>query len=74
MPRQFSLKTLLWLMLVVGAFFGGIRFEQERRRRADESAALAQRSENAVINIPLIILEEDEALLGIPSTGDVPNP
>jgi hypothetical protein len=24
MPRQFSLKTLLWLMVVVGAFFGGI--------------------------------------------------
>jgi hypothetical protein len=24
MPRQFSLKTLLWLMVVVGAFFAGL--------------------------------------------------
>ncbi|HVX13510.1 MAG TPA: hypothetical protein VHC22_20160 [Pirellulales bacterium] len=30
MPRQFSLKTLLWLMVVVGAFFAGIRVEHER--------------------------------------------
>jgi len=27
-------------MLVVGAFFGGIRFERERRRREDEAADL----------------------------------
>jgi hypothetical protein len=46
MPRpQFSLKTLLWLMLVVAAFVGGIRFERERRRREDQAAAEAgQRS------------------------------
>ena len=30
MPRQFSLKTLLWLMVVVSAFFGG--FELARLR------------------------------------------
>ncbi|HVX10890.1 MAG TPA: hypothetical protein VHC22_06900 [Pirellulales bacterium] len=24
MPRQFPLKTLLWLMVVVGAFLGGM--------------------------------------------------
>jgi hypothetical protein len=28
---QFSLKTMLWLALVVGAFFGGVRFERARR-------------------------------------------
>lgn len=40
MPRpQFTLRALLVLMLSVGCFFGGIRFERERRRRADESAA-----------------------------------
>jgi hypothetical protein len=44
MPRrfQFSLKALLILMLAVACFFGGIRFERERRRREDE-AALAGR-------------------------------
>jgi len=33
---QFSLRDLLWLVLVVAGFLGGIRFEQERRRREDE--------------------------------------
>ena len=38
-PRpQFTLRALLVTMLVVAAFFGGIRFERERRRRADEAA------------------------------------
>ena len=33
---QFSLKTLLWLMAVVAAFFAGIRFERHlAERRAD---------------------------------------
>ncbi|HVX09696.1 MAG TPA: hypothetical protein VHC22_00705 [Pirellulales bacterium] len=32
---QFTLRALLVLMLVVGAFFAGIRFERERRRHAD---------------------------------------
>jgi hypothetical protein len=36
---QFSLRALLMVMLVVAAFFGGIRFERERRRRADEKEA-----------------------------------
>ena len=37
MPRpQFTLRALLVAMLVVAAFFGGIRFERERRRREDE--------------------------------------
>ena len=35
MPRsQFSIRTLLWLTLVVAAFFGGMLFEKERQRRA----------------------------------------
>lgn len=40
MPRiQFSLKTLLWLTLVVAAFFSGIAIEKrlEQRRRDAES-------------------------------------
>ena len=39
MPRpQFTIRILLMLMLVVAAFFGGIRFERERQRRAEEAA------------------------------------
>ena len=42
MPRpQFTLRTLLVLLLAVACFFGGIRFERERRRRADEAAKRA---------------------------------
>jgi hypothetical protein len=34
MPRpQFSIRTLLWLTLVVAAFLGGIGLERERQRR-----------------------------------------
>lgn len=41
MPRpQFSIRTLLWLTLVVAAFLGGIGFERERRRREDAAAIL----------------------------------
>ena len=40
MPRpQFTIRMLLVLMLVVAAFFGGIRFERERQRRAEEVGA-----------------------------------
>jgi hypothetical protein len=35
---QFSLRALLILMLAVACFFGGIRFERERRRREDAAA------------------------------------
>jgi hypothetical protein len=38
---QFSLKWLFVLMLVVAAFIGGIHFERERRRRAEEAEASA---------------------------------
>ena len=32
MPRpQFSIRTLLWLTLVVAAFLGGMLFEKQRR-------------------------------------------
>lgn len=42
MPRfQFSLRDVLWLVLVVAAFFGGIHFERERKRRDDEAARAA---------------------------------
>ena len=34
------MRTMLWLVLVVAAFVGGIRFERERQRREDEAAAL----------------------------------
>lgn len=35
---QFSLRTMLASMLVVAAFVSGIRFERDRKRRADEAA------------------------------------
>jgi hypothetical protein len=38
---QFTLRTLLVLLLAVGCFFGGIRFERERQRREDEVAKKA---------------------------------
>lgn len=42
MPRpQFTLRALLVLMLTVACFLGGVRFERERRRRAD--ARIVQR-------------------------------
>jgi hypothetical protein len=41
---QFSLRALLVVMLAVACFFGGIRFELERRRRADEAIELAAKS------------------------------
>jgi hypothetical protein len=35
---QFSIRALLILMLVVAAFFGGIKFERERRIREERAA------------------------------------
>ena len=35
--RHFSLRALLVAMLVVAAFFAGVRFERERRRREDKA-------------------------------------
>ena len=35
---QFSIRALLVVMLVVAAFFGGIKFEQERRLREEQAA------------------------------------
>jgi hypothetical protein len=33
---QFTLRALLVAILIVAAFFGGVRFERERRRIADD--------------------------------------
>ena len=43
---QFSLKWLFVAMLAVACFFGGIRFERERRRHLAETwhAAIAKRA------------------------------
>lgn len=42
MPRaQFSLKTVLWLTLVVAAFLGGVRLGRQRQRLEDIEAAIA---------------------------------
>ena len=35
---QFSIRALLILMLVVAAFFGGIKFERERRTREERAS------------------------------------
>jgi hypothetical protein len=34
---QFTLRALLILLLAVACFFGGIRFERERRRPDDQA-------------------------------------
>jgi hypothetical protein len=53
MPRpQFTLRALLVAMLVVGAFFGGIRFERERRKREDEAAAAMAAAKAPIKNRP----------------------
>jgi hypothetical protein len=45
MPRpQFTLRSLLVAMLVVAAFFAGIRFERERDRREHEARLFARLS------------------------------
>ena len=41
---QFTIRALLVLLLAVACFFGGIRFERERRRHEDKAAALAARA------------------------------
>lgn len=38
---QFTLKTLLWLMVVVAAFFGGIRFERYSTEQREQTRRLA---------------------------------
>jgi hypothetical protein len=35
---QFTIRALLVLMLVVAAFFGGIKFERERRIREEQAS------------------------------------
>ena len=47
MPRpQFTLRAVLVAMLAVACFFGGIRFEQERRRREDADYMRAYRAKS----------------------------
>lgn len=38
-PFQFSLRALLVFLLAIACFFAGVRFERDRRRRANERAA-----------------------------------
>jgi hypothetical protein len=55
MPRpQFTLRALLVGMLAAGCFFGGIRFERERRRRED-----ARTAEQADLEIICVIPPEE---------------
>ncbi|HVX16257.1 MAG TPA: hypothetical protein VHC22_34040 [Pirellulales bacterium] len=37
---QFTIRALLVLMLVVAAFFGGIKFERERRLREERASQI----------------------------------
>jgi hypothetical protein len=48
--RKLTLRALLVLMLAIGCFFGGIRFERERRRREDEAMALRYLAPPAILN------------------------
>ncbi|HVX16202.1 MAG TPA: hypothetical protein VHC22_33760 [Pirellulales bacterium] len=54
---QFTLRALLVVMFGAACFFGGIRFERERRRREEEAAELAaQKAPSVPLMIgPLII-------------------
>lgn len=60
---QFSSRALLVFMLAFVFFFGGIRVERERRRRADEAAAQAIQQPPAQTNFtiaePQIIVVPD---------------
>jgi hypothetical protein len=52
---QFSLKWLFVAMLAVACFFGGVRFERERRRREGVAAARADVTPiNAFVYIAVI--------------------
>lgn len=58
---QFSLRALLVLMLSVACFFGGVRFERERRRRSDEAARaeiLSRARPQSMNSIPWEIYED----------------
>ena len=53
MPRhQFTLRALLVLMFGAACFFGGIRFERDRRRLAEEAAASAAKRSTIQRDIP----------------------
>lgn len=72
MPRpQFSLKTMLWLMLVAAAFFGGIRFERERRRQADDAAYMQRNSDilQRLLSSNLLPYIEQVPLEQLPRSG-----
>jgi hypothetical protein len=63
---KINIQALLVLLLAVACFFGGVRFEREWRRRADEAAALAAKEAtslgiepNVVIDIPIIVVPDD---------------
>ena len=55
MPRpQFTLRALLVAMLVVAAFFGGVRFERERRNREDDEGAMAAKPGVITLKPPFV--------------------
>lgn len=52
-PRfQFSLRAFLVAMLVAAAFFGGIHFERERRRREDAKTAKSYSTDEIICVLP----------------------
>ncbi|HVX15046.1 MAG TPA: hypothetical protein VHC22_27895 [Pirellulales bacterium] len=54
---QFTIRALLVLMLVVAAFFSGVRLERERRRRADEAAVVAVKAAKKSRRNPKRVME-----------------
>lgn len=59
---QFTLRTLLFALLIVAVFFGGIQFERERRRRADEAAAIAKNKSQRALPITRMSADELDAV------------
>ena len=76
---QFSLKALLWLMALVAAFMGGMvaqaQLDRPQITRYQDCGCspvfdeiLTTRDGKQWVRRRIVIMDEDEALLGIPTT------
>ncbi|HWB08196.1 MAG TPA: hypothetical protein VG826_03185 [Pirellulales bacterium] len=56
---QFTLRALLVLIFGAACFFGGIHFESERRRRADEAMTPRFPTAGFQLALPQVVDESD---------------